>query len=550
MFSYLYNYTSILIAFFIFTPTVLKAQNTVGTITNTENSFNGYTLFTSEKETYLINNCGEVINQWSSDYPPGNAVYLLEDGSLLRACKIENNSIVFGGTGGRIEKFNWEGDLIWSYNYSDSNKVQHHDIYPLPNGNILVLAATVISSTEAIEAGRDPSKLTNERLFNEQIIEIEPAGLNNANIIWEWNIKDHLIQEFDATKNNYGIVSENPQLLDINYLGGLSGNENWLHVNSIQYNEDLDQIVLSSRHMNEIYIIDHSTTTSQAASNTGGLYGKGGDFLYRWGNPEAYNQGTQDDRKLFGQHYPHWIPEGLPNAGRLIMFNNGFGRSPSYSEVFITTPPTDSEGVYTYTPNTAYGPDFVNYTYTDPNNQTNFFSRILSSAQMLPNGNILICDGDSGYFFEIDNNENIVWEYINPVHTLGIMSQGDNPDDFPNIVFRAIKYAQDYPAFIGKDLTPTNPIELNADISNCSLLSTEDLAANNLKIYPNPTQGIIYFKNGNTPINRIEIYNLLGAQVKNIQNSNTINLSNIESGVYLAKIYSNKKTITKKIIKQ
>ena len=224
--------------------------------------------------------------------------------------------------------------------------VQHHDIYPLPHGNILVLAATIMTNAEAVQAGRNPANLVDGNLFNEQIVELQPVGNNSANIVWEWNIKDHLIQDFDGSKDNFGSVESNPQLLDINFLGSLSGINNWLHVNSIQYNADLDQIVLSSRHMNEIYIIDHSTSTAEAATSSGGIYNKGGDFLYRWGNPQAYRQGDQNDQKLFGQHYPHWIPNGLADAGKLILFNNGFSRTPSFSEVFILDPPTDSPGFY------------------------------------------------------------------------------------------------------------------------------------------------------------------------------------------------------------
>ncbi len=524
------------------------AQNTVGTVLNTSESFNGYTLFTAQTETYLINNCGEVINQWSSNFPPGNAVYLLEDGSLLRASKIVNPDINFGGTGGRIEKYDWDGSLTWSYNYSNSSMVQHHDIYPLPNGNMLMLAVTVMENDEAIEAGRDPSKLEENTLYNEQIIELQPIGTDSAIIIWEWNINDHLIQEFDNTKSNYGDVNENPQLLDINFLNGLSGNSNWLHINSIQYNSALNQIILSSRLLCEIYIIERPTTTEVGAAHSGGFYGKGGDFLYRWGNPQAYQQGTSVDQKLFRQHYPHWIPEGLDDAGKLIIFNNGWGRVPTYSEVLVISPPTQTDGVYSYDPNSAYGPLTADYTYTDPIDQTNFFSRILSSAQRLPNGNTLICDGDSGFFFEIDINQNIVWEYYNPVNTVGIMTQGDNPDDFVNLVFRAIRYAPDYAAFSGRDLTPGDPVELNPDLSNCSLLSNDDFEIADIKIFPNPTTDILNIKSLNT-IDYIEVYNILGRLVVKNQDSNQIDLSLLSQGLYIVKIESNGVFVSKKVIK-
>ena len=65
----------------------------------------------------------------------------------------------------------------------------------------------------------------------------------------------------------------------------------------------LDQIVLSNHNLSEIWIIDHSTTTLEAASHSGGNSGKGGDLLYRWGNPQAYDQGTGADQLLNHQQH-------------------------------------------------------------------------------------------------------------------------------------------------------------------------------------------------------------------------------------------------------
>jgi len=523
-------------------------QNTIGVLTNTQDSFNGYTLFTSQKETYLINNCGEVINQWSSDFVPGNSVYLLENGNLLRACKIENLDVDLPGAGGRVELYNWEGTLLWGYDYSTSQVRQHHDVYPMPNGNVLILAATVMTSSEAIQAGRDPINLTESTLFNEQIIEVQPTGTTTANIVWEWNINDHLIQDFDNTKDNFGVIEEHPELLDINFLGVSEGKSNWLHVNSMQYDETLDQIVLSTRILSEIYIIDHSTTTTEAASHTGGTYGKGGDILYRWGNPQAYKQGTSNDQQLFGQHYPHYIPSGSPNAGKLIVFNNGNPRVPQFSEIFILTPPTTALGEYSYIANTAYGPTIPDYIYKDPIDETNFYSFFLSGAQELPNGNILICSGANGYFFEIDENNNKVWEYVNPISAGNILTQGVNPVPV-NSIFRAIRYATDYAAFTGKDVTPGNPIELNPDLSNCTVLEIEENELSNVRIFPNPTSEILTIQTEQF-IDRIEIYNALGNLILNKSNSKNINLKNISSGLYIIKIHSEETYFSKKIIKQ
>lgn len=525
-------------------------QNTVGTISIAEDAYEALTLFTIHTNTYLINNCGEVVNEWTSSYLPGNSVYLLPNSNLLRAGRLTDGSstINFGGTGGIIELFDWDGNVIWSYTHSSNNFRQHHDVYPLPNGNILMLSASVMNGIEAIQSGRNPSFLPDNELYNEQVLELEPIGTNQANIAWEWNIKDHLIQDIDDTKDNFGVISDNPQLLDINYLNGRDGSNNWLHINSMQYNETLDQIILSSRHLSEIWIIDHSTTTSEAESSLGGTYGKGGDLLYRWGNPQSYGQGTSIDRKLFGQHYPNFITSGFPNEGKIIIFNNGIERDPSFSQVDIITPPEVSPGFYDYVVNTAYGPESTDFTYTDlSSDPSEFFTAILSSAQQLPNGNILICEGRDGYLFELDTNNNKVWEYINPIDGTNGSTTAQTETPNGNGLFRAIKYATYYPGFVGKDLTPGLPLEINPDLSPCNNLSISDYHLFSASIYPNPTSDKILI-NSSLTINKVEVYNVLGHKV-GVYNAKTIDLSNQADGIYFVKIYSKSMITTKKVIK-
>ena len=525
------------------------SQNTIGTTEISEGVYEGYTLFTSQNNTYLINNCGEVINQWSSTFPPGNSVYLLENGSILRAGRTASSDITFGGQGGVIEIFDWDGNLTWQYFYDTPMMRQHHDIYPMPNGNVLILAVTRMTNAEAIQAGRNPINLAESDLYNEQIIEVTPSGINDATIVWEWNVKYHLVQDFDTSKDNYGDIGLSPEKLDINFLNGGNGGSNWLHFNSIQFNPILNQIIISSRNLSEIYIIDHSTSTTEAATSSGGTYNKGGDFLYRWGNPQSYNQGTEADRKLYGQHYPHIIENGLIDAGKIILFNNGNGRNPLFSEVFILNPETDSPGVYTYQSGTAYGPAAPDYIYLNSTTPTDFFSGILSSAQRLPNGNTLICEGINGRIFEITPSESIVWEYVSPVNSNNgnIASQGADPSTFTNTTFRGIKYAPEYAAFTGKDLTPGDPIEINPDVSACYNLSIIDVDELTINFYPNPTKGILNI-NSNAPLAKVEVYDTFGRKV--IETSiNVLNLSNAPNGIYFLRIYSESKIIVKKVIK-
>ena len=161
--------------------------------------------------------------------------------------------------------YDWDGNLIWSWTDSSNSSRLHHDVFPMPNGNILVLSVTVVSQADTIQAGRDPNQLIDAQLYNERIYEIEPVGATGGNIVWEWNVMDHIVQDFDPSKDNFGVIGENPGKLDINFLNGFNAEKNWLHINSIEYDEEFNQIVISSRRMREIWVIDHNTTTPEAS---------------------------------------------------------------------------------------------------------------------------------------------------------------------------------------------------------------------------------------------------------------------------------------------
>ncbi len=463
-----------LLFFFLFLGLPAKTQQTVGLFLNDSLSFNGYTLFAplSSHTTYLIDNCGELINSWQSNFPPGVAAYLLPNGHLLRTARIFS-SFNAGGTGGRIEEYDWNGELRWAYNYSAEDYHQHHDIHPLPNGNILVLAWELISQQEAIDLGRNPALIDAEGLWPEHIVELQPLGTDSAQIVWEWHAIDHIVQNFDPNLPNFGNPADHPGKLDINFGAGNGsgpgGFADWMHGNGLAYHPELDQIILCSRRLHEFFIIDHSTTTAEAAGSTGGNSGRGGELLYRWGNPEAYGRGTPADKTLYGPHNAHWIDAGLPGAGNILVFNNGVDRPDGFiSSIDELTPPLLPDGTYALPPNLPYGPDNLLWSYmADP--PTSFYSSNISGAQRLPNGNTLICEGDDGLFFEVTPQGQIVWQYVNPVNITGPIVQGSNPGQ--NAVFRAVRYGPDYPAFAGKDLSPKGPIELNPLPAMCSLFT-------------------------------------------------------------------------------
>ena len=389
--------------------------NIISVFINDEEAFEGYTLFAPEyhTKTYLINNNGDIVNKWSSNYLQCADCYLLENGNLLRSClPCINHKFPAGGITGRIEMFNWGGELIWEFEYSYNEFCLHHGFKVMPNGNILMIAWERKEYDESIANGRNPLSIPAGVIWPCYIIEVEPTLPIGGKIVWEWHVWDHLIQDYDSTKDNYGVVADHPELIDLNF-GLLTGFLDWNHINSVDYNEELDQILISLHIQNEIWIIDHGTTTEEAAGHTGGKSGKGGDILYRWGNPQAYRAGTSDDQKLFGQHDARWVEPGCPGEGHITVFNNGFLRLDSlHSSVDEIIPPVDENGFYYLEPGHAYGPREPIWSYT-AENPTDFYASIISGAQRLPNGNTLICDGISGEFFEVNMEKDIVWKYVN-----------------------------------------------------------------------------------------------------------------------------------------
>ncbi|MGL4595976.1 MAG: aryl-sulfate sulfotransferase, partial [Bacteroidia bacterium] len=320
---------------------------------------------------------------------------MLPGGVLLRTVKTTNNVFTGGGMSGRVQKVDYNGNLLWDFTYSTATYCAHHDVCALPNGNVLMIVYELKSAADATQAGSQ-SAIT---MWPDKVIEVQPTGATTGTIVWEWHLWDHLCQSTNPNVDNYVTnVGDHPELFNIN----ASQTKEVFHANGLDYNPMLDQIALSAHNTDEFYIIDHSTTMAEAASHSGGRGGKGGDFLYRWGNPSNYNQAGNTIFNVI--HDSHWIPEDCPNAGNLVALNNK-GISNTQSCVDQATTPVAGFN-YSYTPNTAYAPS----TYTLRQNCTGGTTN-MGNSQQLPNGNMLICLALSGVIYEIDPAGTTLWSY-------------------------------------------------------------------------------------------------------------------------------------------
>ena len=400
--------------------------------------------------SYLLDPQGEVLHRWESRFFPGADTELLEDGSILRCGRVPNApALSAGGQGGCVQRIAWDGTVVWEYTLSDSNVLHHHDAEPMPNGNVLLLAWERKSAEEALARGRDPALLQGEDFWPDWIAEVKPAPPAGGEIVWEGLAWDHVIQDRDPDLLRHGSIAEHPELIDINgdrplrtrsleevaaeeerlvalgYAGeaapsgssaerGAPGADaaglepDWMHANSISYHPELDLIVISVRRFHEAWVIDHSTSTAEAAWHAGGRHGRGGNLLYRWGNPAAHGAGGAAERRLFFQHDVRWIPGGLPGAGNLICFNNGEGRPDGdHSSIEEWRLPIEPDG------RILPGPDAPAWRFVAEPKES-FYSAFISGVQRLPNGSTLITEGETGRLLEVSAGGRVLWEWRNP----------------------------------------------------------------------------------------------------------------------------------------
>jgi hypothetical protein len=449
------------------------------------NPFDGYTLFQPlrSRSVYLVDLNGGLAHRWQTRYLPGQSVYMLENGHLLRAARPGGYRGPFkaGGGGGVVQEIAWDGTVLWEFRFADENRRAHHDIAPLPNGNVLIIAWELKTADEALAAGLDSQRLGDGSIWPDFVVEVQPVRPKGGSIVWEWHAWDHLVQEHSPALTNFGDVSEHPELIDINAVtahrqrvqqanperiewlqalgyvdssvgaGGLPSIEgDLLHTNAIDYNWELDQILLTVRHFNEIWVIDHSTTTEEAAGHAGGRGGRGGDLLYRWGNPEVHGAGTASNQRLFAHHDARWIPHGYPGAGNILVFNNGRGRpGENYSTVDEIVPPVDSDGRYRLQPGRPAEPEDPDWSYSalDP---ADMYSSHVAGAHRLPNGNTLIAVGIGGRILEVGADNTVVWEYVNPYREderPSARRKKPKPDAGPALgsIYRATRLPRDHP---------------------------------------------------------------------------------------------------------
>ena len=219
-----------------------------------------------------------------------------------------------------------------------------------------------------------------------------------GDVVWEITPDGKVVYEWRAWKH-----------LDIeeDIICPLESRREWTHCNTVNVTPD-GNLLVSFRRTSVVGIVERVS----------------GDFRWKWG------QGV-----ISHQHHPTYL-----DNGRILKFDNGsHRRNNDYSRV-IEVDPHSNEIVWEFKGEPL----------------SSFYSFQISSAERLPNGNTLICEGASGRVFEVTESKELIWEYVNPFffhhELLGGLTNG---------TYRAYRYGPHHPALQGRDLNPKRYDNLN-----------------------------------------------------------------------------------------
>ena len=395
------------------------------TLYNPDKAWNGYTiLHAADTGALLIGMNGHELRLWRDVHGFPNKMF--PGGYLM------------GSTGTRNPKYglqdqldlvqiDWNGKIVWKFDNAELIEDpgyaprmmarQHHDFqregnpvgYYVPGMDPKVDSGnTLILSHKNVHAPYISDKL----LVDDVIYEVNWAG----EIVWEWLCSDHAA-EMGFTEEARNALCRDPNFRGGSLMENAPGVGDWMHVNSMStlgpnkwYDAGdtrfhPDNIIIDGRETNISLILDKKT----------------GKIVWQIGPDYNTSPALKALGWIIGQHHAHMIPRGLPGEGNILIFDNGgwggYGAPNPGAPQGVKTAQRDYSRVLEFDPTTLkivwqYTPREAGFFV--PLDANRFYSPFISSAQRLPNGNTLICEGSGGRVFEVTPDHEIVWEFVSP----------------------------------------------------------------------------------------------------------------------------------------
>jgi arylsulfate sulfotransferase len=241
----------------------------------------------AEMEAFVTDRDGNPI--WYYDVGQGNypfTVKLLPNGHLILNIGTQDSAILrevdLAGTTIREMDMGSLGHKMQAAGFNFLPSVIHHDLLPLDNGHLILLADFTKPFTDL------PGYPGTTLVVGDGLIDLD----SDWNPVWAWNAFDHL---------------------DVNrHLNGLP---DWTHSNALVYSASDGNLLLSMRHQSWILKIDYSNGTGS------------GNVLWRLGYQGDFALAQGDDPSLWFsfQHYPSLISQNGSQT-TMAIWDNGNDR--------------------------------------------------------------------------------------------------------------------------------------------------------------------------------------------------------------------------------
>ena len=418
---------------------VVSVYPTGTTIYQPDKTWSGFTLLDAADGdgAVLIDMNGNIVRRWPELAGMG-PFHMFPDGYVMggseyRAPYQESIALI---------EYNWEGEEVWRFDRldmlaaptsddeaeqdDDASAVwaarQHHDwqrtgnpvgyyspelIPQSSSGNTLILGNKNLINPA----------VSDKRLEDDYLYEVSWDG----EVLWEWLASDH-IDEMGFSEDARNAIYRSVAFNDARQ------SADWLHVNSANYLGPNPWYDVGDERFHPDHIIISSRTANIIA-----IIARDGSIVWRMGPDYTDSEPLAELGQIIGQHNPHLIPEGLPGAGNLLVFDNsgvgGYGNANPAAPSGTNSMTRDSSRVLEINPITFE----VVWEYSlSGTERFQFYSWYVSNAQRLPNGNTMINEGMNGRIFELTEEKELVWEFVSPFFT---------DDDTPSHrIYRAYRY--------------------------------------------------------------------------------------------------------------
>jgi hypothetical protein len=381
-------------------PTVYP---TGATIYQPDKAWNGFTVLSplGTPAVIVLDMNGRVVKHWDGfDLVSGGPARVLPGGVVVAPQgnampRLESLALVAEDFAGKeLWRFD-HGEPIERGGKREWSGRQHHDWqlsnfpsgYYSPQFTPALKGASVLLLTHTSHT--DPV-IADVMIDDDELIELDPQG----KVAWEWRAGDH-IGEFGLTA---------PMRSAIRRLARRDGYD-WFHINSAAWLGPNKWFAAGDKRFDPRNVIISSRQASVIA-----IVARDGQVVWRLGPDSTVSPEARALGQVIGQHNVTMIPEGLPGAGNLLLFDNG--GAAGYGDPSPISPGGDT--IYQRATSRVLEIDPVTlalvWSYAAPN----FYSFNISGAQRLPNGNTLITEGTTGRVFEVTPDKAIVWEYLAP----------------------------------------------------------------------------------------------------------------------------------------